>query len=372
MKNNTIAIRRLIEELWYNPKYHLIVILLYFCFWWAELLFFLIVKIRLFLYQEKIFSQTQPSVPVISVGNITAGGSGKTPITIFLAEKLIQQGMKVMILSRGYNSESIDQIKIVSDGNGALLSPSQAGDEPCLIATKCPKAVVIVSGKRKAALQFGVNQYKPDIVLLDDGFQHLSLYRDIDIAVINCENPYGNQLLHPIGPLREPLFHLDRANILWHHANSSDDLIPNDNKHDEERLFSEKKHIKSKLILSKVRNIFDNRSISFEDLKSERMVLFTGIAKPERVYQLCRYHQFNIAETHYFEDHHVYTKDSIELLFELGKKSKATFFITTEKDAVKLNEFKELSHRVGVLIVDVQICEGVSVLNQIFNIQTQT
>ena len=155
------------------------------------------------------------SVPVISVGNITCGGTGKTPIVIDITQKLVDNGHKVAIISRGYKRKSTKPLTVVSDGQGNFASCLEAGDEPLMIAQTVRKAVIISSSDRLAAAKYAIDTYKCDLVLLDDGFQHYRLKRDLDLVLVDYSDDILNDSLLPAGRLREPASNLKRcANVI--------------------------------------------------------------------------------------------------------------------------------------------------------------
>ena len=162
--------------------------------------------------------QGRPEVvqkPVISVGNLTVGGSGKTPFTIYLADRISKHwNKKVAVVSRGYGKKDKDAITIVSDGERIFRSPEEAGDEAYLTAVKVPKAIVVTCPNRYKAGQRAIQDYGAEVILLDDGFQHRQLIRDYDLVMVDAERGFGNGRCFPAGPLREPLSGLRRADGL--------------------------------------------------------------------------------------------------------------------------------------------------------------
>lgn len=155
--------------------------------------------------------QSSLDVPVVSLGNITAGGTGKTPTACLIARWLLEEGYKVALLNRGYRSKAEAQQAVMSDGEHILLDAAHGGDEALLLARSLPGIPVIVGRKRSETGQLAIDLFKPQVLLLDDGFQHWQLARDLDIVLIDCTNPFGNGHVLPRGLLREPLEHLQRA-----------------------------------------------------------------------------------------------------------------------------------------------------------------
>src|SRR5690242_9640252 len=173
------------------------------------------VKARAAGYQNHFLKTHRVSAPVISVGNITVGGTGKTPLVQWLAERLADRGQKVCILTRGYRRENVKQQVIVSDGEHVLSDVAHAGDEPMMLAQSLMrKSAVVCHADRVAAAAWAIEHFKSDVLLLDDGFQHRRLARDLDIVTIDATNPFGNGRLLPAGILREPIKSLSRADCI--------------------------------------------------------------------------------------------------------------------------------------------------------------
>src|SRR6185503_14948563 len=170
---------------------------------------------RLSLYRRGTFQTTKLDRPVISVGNITTGGTGKTPLVEYVARMIASHGKKVCILTRGYGRKDPHLQVIVSDGYDVLASPSEAGDEPYLLATKLAgQAAVISSADRIAAGEEAIKDFGTEVFVLDDGFQHLRLARDLNIVCIDATNPWGGGRLLPYGRLRESLEGMSRADCV--------------------------------------------------------------------------------------------------------------------------------------------------------------
>ncbi|MDP6126324.1 MAG: tetraacyldisaccharide 4'-kinase, partial [Candidatus Latescibacteria bacterium] len=171
------------------------------------------VRFRTWAYRRGVFRRFALGVPVVSVGNVTAGGTGKTPLVMHLAERLQADGARVVILSRGYIRQGKGVI-VVSDGDRVLARKRRAGDEPYLMGIRLPKVPIIVGSNRLEAGMVAARRFDPDVVLVDDGFQHLRLHRDWDIVAVDAVNPFGNDRLLPRGTLREPAAHIRRAQLV--------------------------------------------------------------------------------------------------------------------------------------------------------------
>jgi tetraacyldisaccharide 4'-kinase len=188
-------------------------------------LYGLLVQFRLWCFQRGWFSSSRLPCRVISVGNLTVGGTGKTPIVILLADWLQANGQRVAILSRGYKRRSVEQHVLVSDGTRILVDASSAGDEPFLMATRCPRAIVAVGADRARLGRWVLGRFPVDCMILDDGFQHWSLHRDVDLVLLDAMDAAGLDAMLPAGRLREPLSGLKRATaVLITRADRKEDV----------------------------------------------------------------------------------------------------------------------------------------------------
>lgn len=183
-------------------------------FLWAAIPYGIVAGLRARCYQWGLFAQRKLPVSVISIGNLTLGGTGKTPMVIRLAEWLLAEGRRVAILSRGYKRTSHEKMLLVSDGARLLVGPQEAGDEPFLIATRCPKAVVAVGANRYELGRWVLKQFPVDCILLDDGFQHLGLHRDVNLLLVDATDASGLEAVVPAGRLREPIAAAARATLI--------------------------------------------------------------------------------------------------------------------------------------------------------------
>ena len=178
---------------------------------WIAWIYGLVTRLRLWCYRRGWLSRTRLPCRVVSVGNLTVGGTGKTPIVILLTQWLLARGQRVAILSRGYKRASTGPQLLVSNGSKLFADSSAAGDEPFLIAQRCPHAIVAVGADRVALGRWVLEQYPVDCIVLDDGFQHLALHRDVDLVLLDASDGAGLDALLPAGRLREPLTGLGRA-----------------------------------------------------------------------------------------------------------------------------------------------------------------
>lgn len=301
---------------------------------WAAIPYGLVASARAFCYDRGLFKRRRLSVPVFSVGNLTLGGTGKTPIVIWLTQLLLAEGRRVAVLSRGYRRTSKDPILIVSDGTTVLVGPEEAGDEPHLIASRCTGAVVAVGGDRYQVGRSVLNRFPVDSIVLDDGFQHLGLHRDVNLLLIDATDPDGIEAVVPAGRLREPLEAARRATMIV--VTRADDP-------------SEVSHIIRRLRRA-IDGGFESAEACFrpEGLRSlrtrevqppawcrgKRAVLCSGIGHAVSFRAVAEAIELSVIEEVRFEDHHQYSQDDISQLRE--KVKRADILVTTEKDAGKL------------------------------------
>ncbi len=267
------------------------------------------VAVRNSLYDRKIFAVHKLQKPVVSVGNLSVGGSGKTPFVIALGELLKQQGISFDILSRGYGRKS---------GNVSAVDPqgsaSDFGDEPLLMARRL-QVPVVVGADRFHAGQLAEQTFSSQLHLLDDGFQHRRLYRDCDLVMLPQADLDGTFL--PMGRLREPQSSLDRSDVLV--VNPGIELPQS---------------LAGKQIWRVTRTL---ELPSF----AGRGLAFCGIAKPNQFFEQLKALQVDLAGTHAFPDHHHYSAADVQLLLNKKQQCKADYFITTEKDEINLQPFRE-------------------------------
>jgi tetraacyldisaccharide 4'-kinase len=293
-------------------------------------------KLREKLYRRGFFQQQQLPVPVISVGNLVLGGTGKTPTVIHIAKLLVSHGYRPAIVSRGYGGKVKPRVGIVSDGTNIRLSPDEGGDEPVLIAKRLEGVPVLTGAKRIFPCWHAVTEFKADCIILDDGFQHLSVQRDLDIVLFDSTSLVGNSRIFPGGPLREPVSALERCDtFLLTGRNSSN--------RDRAKRFSdilcEKFPEKSLHTCSPSIFLRDISGNVFNDLGLQPTFGFCGIANPERFSHSLRDAGINLTGFESLNDHMEYTQALTSELADRAIKSGAKYLVTTEKDSVKLEKF---------------------------------
>ena len=274
---------------------------------------------------------------VISIGNLTVGGTGKTPAAIAVAEEAKKRGYRPVILTRGYRGKAKGPC-LVSDGSSVLLSVEEAGDEPVVMAERLKDVPVVKSADRYEGGIFAMQQPwgdDPDLLfILDDGFQHWRLSRDIDIVLVDGQDPFGNRKMLPVGPLRGPLAELKDADILVITKARNEALaleLRNINK-DAPVFFATHE-------VTGIRKT-DGTVAAPDLLKGGKVLAFCGIANPESFKKTLSLLGCMIVELKQYRDHYRYGCEDISVLEEKGKRLGAEFLLTTEKDMVKIRELK--------------------------------
>ena len=267
---------------------------------------------------------------VISVGNLAAGGTGKTPLVMWICGFLSAEGYRPAILSRGYGRKETSPAPVTS-GRCDLF-----GDEPVLMAETLPSVPVWVGRERALTGKAALSRQEPvDMLVLDDGFQHLALDRDLDLVLLDCRSPFGNGFTLPLGPLREPVSHLRRADALVltraeNEAMVRETLAALDGIFPAERVFS------CRHDLTGFRPGIGGPLIPLSALGGRRVAAFAGIAGPEKFFSALSGRGIDIRAAHAFPDHHGYTGLDLARIVESASKSGAEFIVTTAKDAVRV------------------------------------
>jgi len=288
---------------------------------------------------------------VISVGNLTLGGTGKTPFVMMIAETLRGNGFKPAILTRGYGGKSKKPVNVVCDGKTLLLSPDQVGDEAVMMAEKLKNVPIITGADRFQTGRYALENFEIDTLILDDGFQHLALRRDLDILLCDHQRPLGNNHLFPAGELREPASETRRADIVCFTRYLGGPVK-----------FSKKflgsiPQVKTHLRLDSLINMENGDVCDAEILKNQPVVAFCGIANPEGFRQILQDTQVQLKVFKAFPDHHDYSLQDIKDLEARAFAEGAKFILVSEKDAVKLKDIK-FSLPFYKVVIDLEILEG--------------
>ncbi|WP_136799266.1 tetraacyldisaccharide 4'-kinase [Desulfosediminicola ganghwensis] len=294
-------------------------------------------KIRSLLYSKNVLKTSRLSIPVISVGNLTMGGSGKTPTVQMLSRFLQKSGFTVGVISRGYGGKANKDINVVSDGTNILLPAEEAGDEPFMLAQSVPGLRVVTGKKRSIPAQYAQDHLKCDVLILDDGFQHMAVHRDLDIVLFNATTLAGNNRVFPAGDLREPKSALQRADIFLltgvTDANRENSLAF---KH---KLTAEFPNTPVFTTQNSVDGVYDqnNNVLNVSDYASvSPLYALSGIANPERFIQLLTNSDICLSGHTALKDHTEYNSELIAKISQKALSSGAQGIITTHKDLVKM------------------------------------
>jgi len=273
------------------------------------------------------------TVPVISVGNITVGGTGKTPMTRYLCEGLISRGRNPAVLSYGYGGGLSGEFGIVSTPERVLLSPGEVGDEPAMLALKLPGVSVLVGKDRHRSGMHAVREFGAGIAVLDDGFQVWKLHRDLDIVLIDGMLPFDNGWTLPAGRLREPISSLQRADCVV--VTGDADLL------DEIRAVVERAAPRAMVCMARhaptaLYTVEGGERVSLESVRDRRVFAMSAIAHPASFEKTLADAGAVLAGCERFPDHHAYSQEDVLLVESRARACGAEFVVVTEKDAVKL------------------------------------
>jgi tetraacyldisaccharide 4'-kinase len=319
----------------------------------CSLLYRLIVYFRNRLYDRQILMPIKLSCPVISIGNITVGGTGKTPCVIMMAQMLQRHGYLPAVISRGYGGKNPKPVNIVSDGKNILLNVEDSGDEPLLIARSLPNVPVITGTGRRLTGRAAIDQFGATVLICDDAFQHRQIFRDIDIVLLDAEKPFSNGHLLPRGELREPVNSLHRAGcIILTRADKTEPLNSDVNR------IAGALHIPIFLAAHRFKEIIrpaENIRLSQGDLRGKKVCAFCGIARPESFKKLLVEAEAQLLSFIPFPDHYVYDRHELERLKKQFRDLGADYWITTEKDAMRLTSHPEFLKMLWVLRMEMEI-----------------
>jgi tetraacyldisaccharide 4'-kinase len=302
------------------------------------------IKTRSICYQKGILPTRRLPCRVVSIGNITLGGTGKTPMSIFVASAFKEMGLKTAILSRGYRGTAERTGGIVSDGKTVRMDPEQAGDEPFMIASRLKGVPVLVGGDRFRMGQIAVEKFSTDVIVLDDGFQHVALARDLDILLLDDRYPFGNQHLVPRGTLREPVSALERS----HGFVLTRCVSPEPVSIDRIRSIAGNRPVFTSTHRPRIQKIIGaektidasglesaNSSLS-GFLKNRTVFAFSGIGGNKDFFQTVESFKCRLSDFQGFPDHHRYSRDDLKRVQKKAFDSGAELLVTTEKDYAKI------------------------------------
>ncbi|PTX99884.1 tetraacyldisaccharide 4'-kinase [Verrucomicrobia bacterium LW23] len=346
--------------------------------WMLSGLYRRIMELRVWMYEERYYPVHALGCMVISVGNLTVGGTGKTPVVEKFARELTKNGRKVAILSRGYKSYKAPLLKrlwhrflrggdptpprVVCDGRSLLLDSAMAGDEPFMLAQNLHDVVVLVGKDRVKSGMYAIQKFGCDTLLLDDGYQYLPLKERFDVLLVDVEAPYGNNYMLPRGMLREPPEHLKRADIIFlTKCNGSDmSVLKKDlrqyNKH---ARFIECTH--TPLYLE---DLMTGQRVELDVIKGMRVGAVSGIARPESFEDGLKRLGVDLLYSKRFADHHRFSAQEIEQVLQRTKARGGRAVITTEKDAVRFPRRDKCLLPIYFLRVEIKILQGEEIFHK--------
>ncbi len=302
-------------------------------------LYELIIRIRVVLYEYQYIKPKELNKVVISIGNITLGGTGKTPLVEYIARFFNDEHLETAIISRGYKrQDKSNSTIVVSDGNKIVASLKEAGDEPFMLAEKLKGVRIVVGSNRFESGKLAIEKLGCEVILLDDGFQHLKLKRDLDIVVLDATDPFGGGEVVPLGKLREPIYGLKRAQMVI--------VTRSDRELDRELIF----RVLSGLELNipviyayhdfvGLRELTTNKPAAMRKLINSKVAILCALGHPSVFIEDIENYQAKIVSQHIFIDHYHYQQSDINQVVGQAKAAGAEFIVTTEKDAVKLKPF---------------------------------
>lgn len=328
-----------------------------------SLLYLRIVTLRIRLFRSNILQGHQLGCPVVSIGNLTVGGTGKTPVVEKLARDLSIRGRRIAILSRGYKSvrkkgalAQSSPVRVVSEGGAILLDSKNAGDEPFMLAKNLRGVAVVVDKDRVGCGRHAVEKLGCDLLILDDGLQYLKLHRRFDIVLIDREAPFGNEYLLPRGTLREPPAHLRRAtHILITKCDGSDisEL------HGRIRLYNKTAPIiECRHRPLELQDMASGKTFPLSDLQGLKAASLSAIASPESFEQGLRRLGVDLELTQSFADHHRYSKREIDRFLKRCARRGISCVLTTEKDAVRMPRLFNQEIPIRYLRIEIEIVKG--------------
>ncbi len=337
-----------------------------------SLSFTAIIKCRRFLYNIRIFRDSTLGVQVIAIGNLTVGGTGKTPVVERFARELQDAGRKVAILSRGYRSKpvsfyqrlrnrllmrhAVTSPRVVSDGKSLLLDSEMAGDEPYMLASNLKDIVVLVDKDRVKSGRFAIQRFGCDTLILDDGFQYWKLRgRRHDVVLIDYQKPFGNGFLLPRGILREPPSHLKRAETVFitKSNGSTLDLRHQIGRYNANALIVECVH--HPLYFE---DVYTGQRLKLDQIKGRKVATVSGIAQPESFERSLIDLGNQLVYQRRFADHHRYTQREVLDVINRSVKRGASMIITTQKDAVRFPMLDRRDLSVYFMRVEIKIVKG--------------
>ena len=315
------------------------------------------------LYEAGILARQKLDCCVISVGNITVGGTGKTPTTQLVAMMIKSMGYRVVILNRGYHSHWDKPVGVVSDGEKIYMTSYEAGDEAYLMAKMTPGVPVIIGRNRDVTGSYAVEKLHAEVIVMDDGYQHWQLERDLDIVLVDTLNQFGNGCLLPCGVLREPLSHLDRADMFLFTKSDQSSQLTRAGLTEKIRRYNAEAPIVESIHHAKefveiadwYKDVQQNNQL-MEELKGKRVIAFSAIGNPSSFEHSVSGCGLEIVEAIRYPDHHDYGMPEMQYIGERAMELQADALITTGKDAVKIpTEFIFFNREIPLYVMNMEI-----------------
>jgi len=331
-----------------------------------------VIQLRQWLYAKGLFRHHTLGVQVISIGNLTVGGTGKTPVVETFARELQKEGRKVAILSRGYKKEEppwaerlLDRLlmreksqppRVVSDGKTLLLDSAMGGDEPYMLASNLPDVCVVVDRDRVKSGKYAINRLGCDTLLLDDGFQYLSLKPRVQVVLVDRTNPFGNENCLPRGVLREPIKNIRRADFIF--ITKSDGSGAEELKARLRKLNDRAEIIECRHRPRYLQDLYTREQLPLERLQDMKVMAVSAIAVPKGFEEELQRLGAKIVQRVAFADHHRYSQQEIIDIINRAREVRADAIITTEKDAVRFPHLDRRDVPVFFLRVEIEILSG--------------
>ena len=334
-----------------------------------------VVAIRYFLYNAGIMRRYPLGIQVISIGNVTAGGTGKTPVTEIFARTLAAEGRKVAILSRGYRRKEapwwqrvfmqvVTPPLVVSDGKHVLLDSAVGGDEPYMLASNLPGVAVVVDRNRVKAGRYAIKRLGCDTLILDDGFQYQKLKHSVEVVLVDSTNPFGNGHMLPRGVLREPARNLKRADIIFLTKCRGDVSAV---KAEIRRYNDTAEIVECNHTPKSLKDVWSREEYPLSWLEGKTVCTLSGIASPKGFENSLRRLGAKVVWCERYADYHRY--ESSEILYALNRTADmgSDALVTTEKDAVRFPRFETVPVRCLYLRIAIEILSGRENFNQIID-----
>jgi tetraacyldisaccharide 4'-kinase len=344
-----MKITEIITSFHQNPRAGCWVMVGLFPVYLASLAYGAAMRVRRWCYRVGILRSRRLPAVVVCVGNITTGGTGKTPAVIHLARRIAGSGIKIAVISRGYGFHITGDYLIVSGPDGPLREAGQAPDEALMTARKLPGVPVVVSPDRYRAGKAAMDCFGAEVLLMDDGFQHLGLFRDINVLVVDGANPVGNGLVLPAGPLREPVSGAERADVVWLYGREQERLPAGLMAFLGGKPIIRARTVPGGLVTG------TGKAIPARKLSGTRVLAFCGIARPQRFFEAVGRMGAVTADRKAFPDHHRYSDDDVDRLNRRAREARAGLMVTTEKDLARLSAGKTFKLPVAALVMDLDV-----------------